>query len=143
MIKRLSDPKHIPKIIAYGKMWHARSAMKDLPFDVKRSEAILRSSLALTPDNATWGAFDKNNKLTGVLIAGIFPYPFFNASYATDLAFIAHAEGDKLFRVFRQWAKSHGAAAIQMGVTSGLPQAEDFYTKLGLERVGGIFYAPC
>jgi hypothetical protein len=139
MIRRLYDPANIPKLIQYGKRWHPRSALKDLPFDAKRCDQLLRGAF-ISPDMAVWASFDQKKHVRGVLIGAICAYPFFDAKYATDITFIADHDGAALFRSFYQWAKSHGANALQMGVTSGLSEAEPFYLSVGLEKIGGIYY---
>lgn len=115
--------------------------MKDLPFSVKRSDTAIRQAFLDIEHQAVWAAFD-GKEMCGVLIGAICAYPFFDACFATDHVFVADKEGDKLFRSFSQWAKSHGASAMQMGVTSGFPQAERFYEAMGFERVGGIYFKP-
>lgn len=110
MIRRLYDPKNIPKLIEYGKRWHEKTPFRNLPFSSKNCDRLLRSAF-LSPNEAVWGAFD-GNKVRGVLIGAICAYPFFDACYATDIIFIADRDGEQLFRAFRQWAASHGAKAL-------------------------------
>jgi hypothetical protein len=139
MIKRLYDPKHIPKLIAYGKRWHDKTHYRDMPFSEKNCERLARSAMTINPFEAIWAAFD-GNKVCGVLIGAICAYPYFDACYATDVVFIADKHGDRLFQAFRRWAKSHKADAIQIGVTSGLEAAGKYYESQGLQRLGGIYF---
>lgn len=138
MIRRVFDQKWINKIVAYGMAWHKESVMRDLKFSRQRSAQVLRESF-MSPDCAVFLALEEE-KVRGVLIGAVCAYPFFDASYATDLAFCAHKEGAQLFRAFEQWAKNHGAQALQMGVTSALEGADDFYRAAGLIQTGGIYY---
>lgn len=138
MIRRLTDPKHIPKLIDYARGWHAKSVFKDIPLDIKKSEALFRSSF-VSMDAAVWASFI-GTRVHGFLIGAILDWPYLKGSYATDWAFIADRDGRGLYRAFEAWAVAHGANAIQMGVSSGMPQADRFYETVGLQRTGGIYF---
>ena len=137
MIRRVFDRKYIPRIIAFGRKFHQRTAMNKLPFSVKRSEKTILGALT-SPDCIVLLA-EHEGQITGVLIGAICSYPFFEASYATDLVFIAERDGEKLFRQFALWALKHGVDVLQMGVTSGLEVADKFYAGIGMKSVGGIY----
>jgi hypothetical protein len=137
LIRRLTDIKHIPQIIAYGKAWHEKSAMKDLPYSPERCRETIKSCM-LMPGHIVLGAYDKG-QMCGVLIGAICHYQFFDAEYATDLVFVADKYGLQLFQEFCKWTAKLGIKVMQVGVTSGLPQAEQFYEKLGMQRIGSIF----
>lgn len=139
MIRRLYDPKHVPKLIEYGRTWHGKTVLCDIPVNTSKASAFFKGCMMAT-DTAVWASFDKNNKVRGVLVGSIQEWPYLDGSYATDLLFVADREGRQLYRTFEQWAKSHGANSIQMGVSSGLPQAEAFYENIGLQNVGGIYF---
>lgn len=139
MIRQLHDPKHIHKLTEYGKRWHERSVMNGLPFSTKQCGSLLRSAF-MSPDMRVFASFDEKQNIQGVLIAAICTYPFFDAQYVTDIVFIADKEGDKLFAEMERWARSHKVHCIQMGVTSGLPEAGNFYKAKGLELIGGTYW---
>lgn len=90
-------------------------------------------------DSAVWASF-VGNKVRGFLIGAVIEWPYLQGAYATDWAFIAHSNGRELYRAFEQWATSHGVNAIQMGVSSGIAQADEFYESVGLRRVGGVYF---
>lgn len=138
MILRLYDPKNIPKLIEFGRRFHALTALAAIPFDARRSEQLLRQSF-MSRDAAVWAAFH-DKKVTGLLIGALFDWPYLEGRYASDIVFAAERDGLRLYRSFEQWARSHGANAIQMGVSSGLPQAGEFYEKMGLTNVGGVYF---
>lgn len=138
MIRRLYHPDSIPKLIAFGRKQHQRLGF-ELPFSPERCEMLLRAAMVPhSPDKAVWGAYD-GNKVCGVLIAGIEPFAFMTGDYVCDMIFVAEKHGERLFRAMLQWGKSHGAVAIQLAVTTGVPQAEQFYERQGLRRVGGVY----
>jgi len=139
VIRRLYDPKHIPKLIQYARGWHAKSVAGTIPLDVKKSEVLLRASMVELGVGAVWASF-VGNKVHGFLIGALIEWPYLEGRYATDWAFIADSYGRELYKAFEQWAMAHGANAIQMGVSSGLPQADKFYESVGLQKVGGVYY---
>jgi len=139
MIRRLYDPKHVPKLIQYARGWHAKSVTGTIPLDVKKSDVLLRASMMAVDTGAVWASF-VGNKVQGFLIGALIDWPYLEGKYATDWAFIADRNGRELYRAFEQWATSHGVNAIQMGVSSGLPQAGAFYESVGLRQVGGVYF---
>jgi GNAT superfamily N-acetyltransferase len=110
----------------------------NIPLDVKKSERLIRAAMVEQDVGAIWASFI-GNKVRGFLIGALIEWPYLEGKYATDWAFIADSNGRELYRAFEQWAKAHGANAIQMGVSSGLPQADAFYESVGLRNVGGIY----
>lgn len=139
MIRRLYDPKHTGKLIAYGRQLHGKTAYANIPIDVKKANAFFASCM-VGQDTAVWASFGKDNKVYGVLVGSVQHWPYLEGLYATDLLFIADRGGRELYRAFEQWAVSHGANSIQMGVSSGLTQAGAFYQTIGLKPVGGIYF---
>lgn len=138
MVRRLTDVKHIPKLVAFGRAFHARTAMRDITFDAKRAEQLLRSSM-VSLDSAVWGAFGKDGKVCGLLIGTVVPWPWSEGDYGTDIVFAADRHGAELYRAFEQWAFARGVNAIQVGVSSGMPQADAFYRAMGMQQVGGMY----
>jgi hypothetical protein len=138
VIRRLYHPDNCAKLIAFGRKWHAQVPQMQWAYSPEKCEKLLKACF-MAPDKAVWGSFDKKNKVRGVLIGAIEPFAFMEGSYVMDLVFCAEQDGAQLFRALVQWGKSHGAVAVQLGVTSGIPQAEKFYEAAGLKRVGSIF----
>lgn len=138
MIRRLTDVKHIPRLVAFGRRFHARTAMAAIPFDDARAERLLKSSM-VSLDSAVWGAMDTDGKFCGLLIGTIVPWPWCEGSYATDLVFAADRYGAELYRAFEQWAWKSKVNAIQVGVSSGMPQADAFYQAMGMRNTGGMY----
>lgn len=93
----------------------------------------------MSADGAVWASF-VDRKVRGILIGAVLDWPYLEGKYMTDLLFIADNDGVALYKAFTQWGASHGATSIQMGVSSGLPQAGAFYEKMGLKKVGGIYF---
>lgn len=137
MIRRLTDVKHIPRLVAFGRRFHAMTAMAGIPFCEKRAAQLLRQTM-VSLDSAVWGSFIEN-KVCGILIGTIVPWPYMEGSYGTDLVFCAEADGTALYRAFEQWALAHGANAIQVGVSSGMARADAFYRAVGMEQTGGMY----
>ena len=138
MIRRLYHPDSIPKLIAFGRKQHERLGF-EFPYSPQKCHTLLKASMMPhSPDKAVWGAYDKN-KVVGVLIAGIEPFAFMQGEYVCDMIFVAEKHGEKLYRAMVQWGQSHGAVAVQLAVTTGVPQAEKFYEKQGLKRIGGVY----
>ena len=138
MIRRLYDPKHIPKLIGYARQWHAKSALAGIPIDTPRATAMFRQSL-MAEDAAVWVSWiDK--KVRGFLVGVVLDWPALEGKFMTDLYFLADRDGVALYKAFVQWGTAHGATSIQMGVSSGLPQAGKFYEAMGLKNVGGIYF---
>jgi len=140
LIRRLTDPKHIPKLIEYARQWHAKSALKGIAIDTAKSAALLRSAM-MDPNGAIWASFDKDKKIHGILIGMVIDWPYLAGRYGTDLLFIADRDGLQLYRAFTQWAKARKVNSLQMGVSSGLPQAGAFFERMGLQNVGGIYFS--
>ena len=138
MIRRLYEPKNIPKLIDYARRWHAKSVLAGIPIDVGRASALLRGSF-MSPDGAVWASY-KDGKVRGLLIGAVLDWPYLEGRYVTDLVFIADTDGKALYKALVQWGAAHGATSIQMGVSSGLPQAGKFYETMGLKNVGGIYF---
>lgn len=138
MIKRIFDRRHAPELIAFGRKFHAASKLSVLPFDPKRCEKTLLSALIST-EHAVWAAYH-DGAVSGVMIGALCSYPFFNATYATDILFLAELHGEELFREFVKWAIKARVDALQLGVSSGMPQADAFYEAVGLQRVGGMYF---
>lgn len=140
MIRRLLYSRgHVVRLINYGEQWHKESVMRDLPFSRKRCEAVVKQAMT-SPDQIVLASLDDRDNPQGVLIGALCAYPFFEAHYATDLVFIAHKEGAQLFHAFERWAREHKAGSLQMGVTSGIVGADDFYRAAGLIQIGGVYY---
>ena len=86
-----------------------------------------------------WASY-KGKAIGGFLIGAVLDWPYLEGKYVTDLLFLADSDGKALYNALVQWGTAHGATSIQMGVSSGLPQAGKFYESMGLQNVGGIFF---
>jgi hypothetical protein len=137
MIRRLHDPAHTPKLLAFGKRMHAKFQMP-FPYSEERCKKLLQASY-MSFDKAVWGAFD-GNKVCGIMLASIEPFAFMESDYVTDMIFVAEKFGDRLYNAMVQWGKTHGACAVQVGVTSGFEGADKFYAAQGMKRLGGIYF---
>ena len=136
MIRRLYDPGNVPKLVAFGRKWHAKLGFPQA-YSPERAEMLLKASF-MAPDRAVWGAFD-DKQVVGILVACIEPFAFMEGNYVTDVCFAAEKEGAGLFHAMLQWGKTHGACAVQAGVTSGVKDAEKFYEALKMTRVGSVY----
>lgn len=138
MIRRLTDVKHIPRLVSFGRRFHARTASAGIAFSESRAAQLLKSSM-VSLDSAVWGAMDTDGKFCGLLIGTIVPWPWCEGSYATDLVFAADRYGAELYRAFEQWAWKFKVNAIQVAVSSGMPQADAFYQAMGMQNTGGMY----
>lgn len=140
MIRRLTDPKWIPQLIALGRGFHAESAYSRLPYDESTCRSALKGALA-QPHMSLWANVE-GNAVTGFLIGLISDYVFTRATYATDLVFVAKRGGPAIFRRFEKWAKDCGCESIQVGISSGIgdpAKLGKYYERLGYHRVGGLY----
>jgi len=94
----------------------------------------------MSHDRAVWVSWDERKKVRGFLVGAVLEWPALEGCYMTDLYYLADRDGVALYKAFRQWGIAHGATSIQMGVSSGLPQAGKFYEAMGLKEVGGIYF---
>lgn len=142
MIRRLTDPKWIPQLIALGREFHAKSIYAGIPYDPTTCRQVLKGALA-QPHMALFANVEGEAEVTGFLIALISDYVFASASYATDLVFVAKKGGPALYRRFEKWAKDCGCQAIQVGVSSGIGDPAKlgrYYVNLGYRQVGGLYH---
>lgn len=140
VIKRIKDVRLIPDLLEYGKLWHARSQYRHIPFNDDVARETARSAIIFS-NQALW-TYEEQGKIQGMLIGALCQYAFSKKRYATDSLFFADKGGQRLFYTLREWAKGNGVAQLQMGVTSGIGDAEQvgkLYELNGMKRIGGIY----
>lgn len=90
---------------------------------------------------------EKNGQVIGWLGGGIAEQFFSRQLMAFEYGLFVAPEyrggsaGPRLARAFIEWSKEHGAAVINMGITTGVnaERTGQLYSRLGLQRTGLLY----
>ncbi|CNG65667.1 GNAT family N-acetyltransferase [Yersinia intermedia] len=135
----------IPALVALGARMHRESRYVTFSFDEDKC-----TTLATNLINAEFGvvlAVEEGDQLIGWVAGGIGEQYFshermaFEYGVFIDTAHRGGTAGYRLVKAFIDWAKSHGAAVINMGITTGVHEERtgELYQRLGLARTGSLY----
>lgn len=143
---RTATRNDIPALIALGaSMYQESRYAENSPFD-----ALKCADLADHLINADAGCVlvaEHNGQIIGWLAGGIGEQWFLHQLMAFEYGvFISPnhrggSAGARLVKSFMAWAKDHGAAVINMGITTGVHEERtgELYSRLGLSRTGLLY----
>ncbi|HFZ1111755.1 TPA: N-acetyltransferase family protein [Citrobacter koseri] len=136
----------IPALIELGTRMYLESRYsQNSPFDADKCAELARS-LINNPAGCVLVA-EKDNQVIGWLGGGIAEQWFSRQLMAFEYGLFIAPEyrggsaGPRLARAFIGWAKDHGAALINMGITTGVHEERtgELYSRLGLHRSGLLY----
>lgn len=146
MMIRTATAGDIPALIELGTRMYLESRYSEnSPFDADKC-AELAESLIYSPAGCVLVA-EKDGQVIGWLGGGIAEQFFSRQLMAFEYGLFVVPEyrggsaGPRLARAFIEWSKEHGAAVINMGITTGV-HAEltgQLYSRLGLQRTGLLY----
>jgi len=136
--------KDIPALIELGKVMHAESRYRVLPYLPSRVE---RTLLALMAGAGVVLVAEVDGEIVGGFMGTCAEHFFSSAKVAGDLAIFVAPDyrggllGARLIKTFVDWAKEQGAKIIDTSVTTGVmtPKTEALFARLGGELVGSVF----
>lgn len=143
---RVGDIPDMKAIVELG-----RELLEESVYDVKADEPGFRLFVAglMGSNKATvLLVVDDDDKPQGFLLGIIDELFFSRARYGTDIAFYVRKEyrrfAPRVLKQFIAWAKSKPRVDhVLLGQSSGIGDVDrigEMYEKLGLSRVGGIYY---
>ncbi|MDA5547377.1 GNAT family N-acetyltransferase [Yersinia massiliensis] len=135
----------IPALVALGARMHRESRYVTFSFNEDKCAA-----LAVSLINAEFGVVlvvEESDQLVGWVAGGIGEQYFSHERMAFEYGVFIAAEhrggtaGYRLVKAFIDWAKNHGAAVINMGITTGVHENRtgELYQRLGLARTGSLY----
>lgn len=136
----------IPALIELGTRMYLESRYsQNSPFDADKCAELARS-LINSPAGCVLVA-EKDDQVIGWLGGGIAEQWFSRQLMAFEYGLFIAPEyrggsaGPRLARAFIGWAKDHGAALINMGITTGVHEDRtgELYSRLGLHRSGLLY----
>lgn len=136
----------IPSLIELGTRMYLESRYSaNSPFDADKC-AELAKSLISSPAGCVLVA-EKEGQVVGWLGGGIAEQFFSSQLMAFEYGLFVAPEhrggsaGPRLARTFIDWAKDHGAAVINMGITTGVhaERTGALYSRLGLQLTGQLY----
>ncbi|BDG86578.1 GNAT family N-acetyltransferase [Citrobacter koseri] len=136
----------IPALIELGTRMYLESRYsQNSPFDADKCAELARS-LINNPAGCVLVA-EKDDQVIGWLGGGIAEQWFSRQLMAFEYGLFIAPEhrggsaGPRLARAFIGWAKDHGAALINMGITTGVHEERtgELYSRLGLHRSGLLY----
>lgn len=141
---RAGTPADIPRILELGRMLHAISSFRDIPFDSEKVAATMR---ALMDGAGVVFVAERQGVVVGGLAGGITEYFFSREKLGFDYSFFiepSHRHGItalKLIRALEIWCKARGAITLQLGISTGLnvDGLSKFYELAGFSNVGPMF----
>lgn len=147
MSVRLATPADLRQLLDMARAMHAESVYRHLAYD----EGKMAANFVKWMEDFDVCVFlyGKGQRSALAFFVGCAGPHFFGSDCgAWDKLFYARPEARgglaafRLFQAFVGWAKGQGALDVWPGVTSGSPAAENFYRRLGCERVGALFRVP-
>ena len=133
----------IPALIELGARMYIESRYsQNSPFDEEKCAELARSVIA-SPAGCVLVA-EKEGGVIGWMAGGIAEQWFSHQLMAFEYGLFVAPEhrggtaGPRLAKAFITWAKEHGAALINMGITTGVHEERtgEMYSRLGLKRSG-------
>lgn len=143
---RAATRDEIPALIALGaSMYQESRYAENSPFDALKC-ADLADHL-ISADAGCVLVAEHNGQIIGWLAGGIGEQWFSRQLMAFEYGvFISPhhrggSAGARLVKSFMAWAKEHGAAVINMGITTGVHEERtgELYSRLGLSRTGLLY----
>ncbi|MEG9299949.1 GNAT family N-acetyltransferase [Klebsiella pneumoniae] len=136
----------IPALIELGTRMYLESRYsQNSPFDADKC-AELAQSLIYSPSGCVLVA-EKTGRLLAGWAGGIAEQFFSRQLMAFEYGLFVAPEhrggsaGPRLARAFIDWSKEHGAAVINMGITTGVhaERTGELYSRLGLQQTGLLY----
>lgn len=146
MMIRNATAGDIPALIELGTRMYLESRYSEnSPFDADKC-AELAESLIYSAAGCVLVA-EKNGQVIGWLGGGIAEQFFSRQLMAFEYGLFVAPEhrggsaGPRLARAFIEWSKEHGAAVINMGITTDVhaERTGQLYSRLGLQRTGLLY----
>lgn len=146
MMIRNATAGDIPVLIELGTRMYLESRYsQNSPFDADKC-AELAQSLIYSPSGCVLVA-EKDGHVIGWLGGGIAEQFFSRQLMAFEYGLFVAPEhrggsaGPRLARAFIDWSKEHGAAVINMGITTGVhaERTGHLYSRLGLQQTGLLY----
>lgn len=146
MMIRNATAGDIPALIELGTRMYLESCYSEnSPFDADKC-AELAESLIYSAAGCVLVA-EKSGQVIGWLGGGIAEQFFSRQLMAFEYGLFVAPEhrggsaGPRLARAFIEWSKEHGAAVINMGITTGVhaERTGQLYSRLGLQRTGLLY----
>lgn len=143
---RHATPADIPALIELGTRMYLESRYSQTsPFDEGKCAELARN-LINSPAGCVLVA-EKNYQVIGWLGGGIAEQFFSHQLMAFEYGLFIAPEhrggsaGPRLAKEFIRWATEHGAAVINMGITTGVhaERTGELYSRLGLTRSGLLY----
>lgn len=130
-------------LLEMAEAMHGESDFSTIPFD----HLFCRDFLEITLDDPDNGVFIDENEgvIRGAFLGSVEPFFFSSRLKASDTAiyvkpeFRGSATALRLIRKWELWAWEKGAIRTYLGVSTGNAKADDFFTRLGYTRLGGIY----
>ena len=136
----------IPALIELGARMYIESRYsQNSHFDEEKCAELARSVIA-SPAGCVLVA-EKEGVVIGWMAGGIAEQWFSHQLMAFEYGLFVAPEhrggtaGPRLAKAFITWAKEHGAALINMGITTGVHEERtgEMYSRLGLKRSGLLY----
>ena len=136
----------IPALIELGARMYIESRYsQNSPFDEEKWAELARSVIA-SPAGCVLVA-EKEGVVIGWMAGGVAEQWFSHQLMAFEYGLFVAPEhrggtaGPRLAKAFITWAKEHGAALINMGITTGVHEERtgEMYSRLGLKRSGLLY----
>lgn len=135
----------IPDIVALGRVFHAESVDRDIPFDADRLAGFLADLIESQSGLAMLAFY--NDQLAGGLLAQLTQSHYSNAIIATDYGlYVGITERDigigrQLVAAYTGWAIHSGARKIYLNVSSGITYGafEAVMNDSNYQKMGAIF----
>lgn len=116
---------------------HAQSSWKELEFN---PNLVRKNLMRMVREEGCDVLAVKNEEgeFTGILLATVDQFFVCKELYATDVHFMCESGGIQLLAKFKQWALSHHASKIVMGIANDDPggRIAAFYSAVGMRPVG-------
>lgn len=113
----------LPKVFEVSKELYATAINHQQVYALDDERALLSLKMLITSARSTILIDEKNENITGLLIASLSTPPAGNNLIANDIAFFVKSGGTtalRLIKKYEAWAKSKGATHIELGVSSGV-----------------------
>jgi hypothetical protein len=118
----------IPRMVEMGRLFHAASPWKDVPYDAEATARVLEQVV----DNGA--AFISEGGMIGGLLSPLFFAP--SHTVAVELFWWSNGGGRALREEFEAWARFSGAYAVQMSalVDDNAEAIDRNYTRAGYAK---------
>jgi len=140
---RLANVSDVKRVFELAKEIHPHSSYAHIAIAKDKFKRLFATMVVSQKAYVAVAEYD--GEITAVIM-GVKDAVFFSHQLAaTDVLFLSKKGGGYLARRFVKWAQGDPLVVdIRVGLTSGMKGAErtgKAYEKLGLENVGGIYYA--